>query len=1499
MIEKTLAKKRAAIRDKDILFLLDNPDVSEDEANKIFYNGIIPKGYYYKREYDKTAALKKFISAHENALRILFGDYFDDCAALLLCKQWRFGDYDYYINIQSRFTELVWFACSAFDPSDPLSEDNDKVTSRVKYYFCDKALKEGKADINDYVAACRKYPCIFNFCKFLLAKYCNENAYGYLIEPFENASLEDSIRISVINAVYSCGNRYLEERFTDYALEKRLYKLPCFHEGLPFVYEIKKNASDILAIIGDALRGKTEDYLTKPIADVIVFLHTLYVADYDEYINVIKKYISAGGTARKSALYAVGSYSQNQKEFINEIIGNADAEDYAYFMNSYDPENDDRETACALARDLFRIYDGMKKSSVTYHNPEMIGTSSLNKEQIIRYAVKAVILYKNAELLAELERRYDEMPTSSKAEFLEAFGIITSLDARRLAIRFLKTDNYEALSYYNGAGIKLTYAEAEETFAYLHSKRSSVRSKLITEYLNSLEKEKICDALCASDDYALKEAGEEMRDKLGYKEDNRIEEKAKKEFSAILASPPEFVKIKRLTDRKLTELFAEISKFITAHADCEYETRFSDFTTLSNEYGFYNMLKGATDQYSCDSYPFGKEFCDIIRNTVKDDELCDLTVIGKTEKQFTKVKETYGINFCDNKTYEVYTKLSQKYPVVKRIIDTLSEVALLSADPEIIAAHISASVPDANGMLEKAFKQKRHNRFDNYNWIYPSVFNDVLTKKHSLSDDKYRYCFALIALCGAFNMTSDCACTAYERGLVTDNIIKFLCLNGRLPLFSFTNEENKLYLLREVNYPYPKFATLMRGFINESALKECGRKTLDTSETEMLKTCSAFFGVGIYIAAANALTGKKLIRGSYGFCYDSTQEGILSHILARTVRTKEDDYGEFENAAKRYGIKENDLIRATLYNPVYLDFADKYLNIKGFSTAVCYFMAHLNEELTEWRKEMIKKYSSVPPDDFKDGAFDREWYEKVKQDTDKKYLDIIRENGKYITVANLHKRAQRFFDAADGKLAAEECEKFIVEKRSKDYLLAYGIVPLASAEEAEKRYVFINRFLADGKAFGIQRQASERRCAEIALDNLARTAGYADTKVFVYETEARNPCDIFVPRIIGDYEVKAEMTIKNISLSATKNGKKVSLPASLAKEEQVKNLKEKIAEEKERLKRTRGGLEECMCNGTVFTAKQLALISSQPVIAYLLERLVFLAEGKTAYLSGGELYATDGNKLDVATAEIAHPVKLAELGLLKEATDHIIKNNIVQPFKQVFREIYTVNEDEKNANELLRFKGFEVSLKKCVSALKTRKWGYSPDVGMRRVFYNANTVCALFREFDLPYLYDWDNDMRELYGAEFYTRNDGRQLDLKDVDSVAFSEACRDIDLVVAISATNVYDFRFATSTAQVRKNMLESLCDILHLNNVGFLKHNITIKGYYGNYTINMRTGLVFKEGVGNLAIATVHTSHKPILLDFIDEDPMTLDIVSKALVLSDDKNIKDPALLREIENR
>ena len=90
---------------------------------------------------------------------------------------------------------------------------------------------------------------------------------------------------------------------------------------------------------------------------------------------------------------------------------------------------------------------------------------------------------------------------------------------------------------------------------------------------------------------------------------------------------------------------------------------------------------------------------------------------------------------------------------------------------------------------------------------------------------------------------------------------------------------------------------------------------------------------------------------------------------------------------------------------------------------------------------------------------------------------------------------------------------------------------------------------------------------------------------------------------------------------------------------------------------------------------------------------------------------------------------------------------------------------------------------------------------------------------------------------------------------------------------------------------------DILGLENVSLLKDNVKVVGSFGTYIINIRTGLVFKEGVGNLMIDTVYSVNKPLLLDFVDEDPMTADIISKTVVLANDENIRDAALLKQIK--
>ena len=142
------------------------------------------------------------------------------------------------------------------------------------------------------------------------------------------------------------------------------------------------------------------------------------------------------------------------------------------------------------------------------------------------------------------------------------------------------------------------------------------------------------------------------------------------------------------------------------------------------------------------------------------------------------------------------------------------------------------------------------------------------------------------------------------------------------------------------------------------------------------------------------------------------------------------------------------------------------------------------------------------------------------------------------------------------------------------------------------------------------------------------------------------------------------------------------------------------------------------------------------------------------------------------------------------------------------------------------------------------------------------------------------------------------RIPIDDVDDITFSKTLRDVDLMVSISSKVIYDFDLAMSTVEMRHEVLKSIAGILGLTNVSFLKDNIKVEGKLGTYVVNIRTGLVFKEGKGNLALETVYSVDKPILLDFVDEDPMTADIISKAIVLANDSAIKDTAILREIKD-
>lgn len=316
-----------------------------------------------------------------------------------------------------------------------------------------------------------------------------------------------------------------------------------------------------------------------------------------------------------------------------------------------------------------------------------------------------------------------------------------------------------------------------------------------------------------------------------------------------------------------------------------------------------------------------------------------------------------------------------------------------------------------------------------------------------------------------------------------------------------------------------------------------------------------------------------------------------------------------------------------------------------------------------------------------------------------------------------------------------------------------------------------------------------------------------------------------------------------------------------------------------------------------FTYEQVCSITRQPLIKVFFEKLI-LTDGHSAFVF------QEGRIVDLLTKRpasggkfsIAHPVTLQKIGALREAMKYVIANDIRQPFKQVFREMYFLSESERNAEEVLRFKGFNVNLKKAVAALKNRGWGVSEDIGLRKVYYRQNTVAAVFREFDYYYIYDYDNEDRELESVLFLERKSGDVLPLDKIDPIVFSETMRDVDLMVAVSVNNVYDYELSMSTLEMRRAMVESIVGILGLQNISFLKENVKAEGVYGTYIVNIRTGLVFKEGRGNLLLKTIDNYDKPLALDFIDEDPVTADIVTKLLILSNDGAIRDGNILDEI---
>lgn len=665
-------------------------------------------------------------------------------------------------------------------------------------------------------------------------------------------------------------------------------------------------------------------------------------------------------------------------------------------------------------------------------------------------------------------------------------------------------------------------------------------------------------------------------------------------------------------------------------------------------------------------------------------------------------------------------------------------------------------------------------------------------------------------------------------------------------------------------------------------------------------------GIPTLVRILQALGALKLDRGSWYYGSNEAKASTLSHLLKVSHPRAGETAADLKAALAGTGITEQRLVEVAMYAPQWIPLIEAHLGWRGMASGCYYFQAHMSD-IPKDRESMIAKYTPIPIEDLKEGAFDIDWFNAAYKELGKEHFDLLYESAKYISDGAKHARARKFADAVRGVMKLADVEKEIAAKRNKDLVLCCGLIPLKRAREKDMlaRYAFLQNFLKESRQFGAQRRASEGKAVEIALSNLARACGFDDVTRLVWTAETeliKAHAAHFTPKEVDGVELWLTVAEDGaVSLSCTKGGKPLkSIPAKLKKNAYVLELKEAEKNLREQYRRTRKMLEEMMEDGTPLLAREIAnVMEHNPVIAPLLKPLVFCAGDALGFYADGALVAADGTRTEVtadAALKIAHALDLYESGTWAAYQKYLFEKEMRQPFKQVFRELYVKTADEHGKETSRRYAGHQIQPAKTVALLKTRRWVVDGEEGLQRVYYKANIIARIYA------LADWfspaDIEAPTLEWVDFFDRKTFKKLPIDDVPDLIFTEVMRDVDLVVSVAHVGGVDPEASHSTVEMRRAIVQYSLPLFKLDNVRLEGSHAHIHGKLGNYTVHLGSGVVQQKAGAMVNVLPVHSQHRGrLFLPFLDEDPKTAEILSKIILFAEDGKIKDPFILEQIK--
>ena len=664
---------------------------------------------------------------------------------------------------------------------------------------------------------------------------------------------------------------------------------------------------------------------------------------------------------------------------------------------------------------------------------------------------------------------------------------------------------------------------------------------------------------------------------------------------------------------------------------------------------------------------------------------------------------------------------------------------------------------------------------------------------------------------------------------------------------------------------------------------------------------------------------------------------------------------QFKLATAEGYCSEERLLELTFLAPQWSRFVGETLGWDGFSEGLYWFLAHMNtwysdateaaataegltddpedevveedddddddestdastesipkpRKLSAWERLVLER-TPLTAEERSEGAVDVAWFNRTWKTLGEKRWQQMADAAKFAANSAQANKAQFLADVLLGRKSRKELVEGIQKKYRKEYVRLLGLLPLETQAKRDKdvmeRYEVLQEYKKYARGLSSLTKPSAMRAAEIGMNNLARLAGFPDPLRMEWALEAESIKDIAK----GPVSVTKEGITVTLSLdesakpqiSVMKGEKPLkSIPAPVKKKHAaIADLADRATELKKKTSRIKQSLENAMCRGDQMTSGELVQLFEHAILAPQLAKLVMIGEDIMGYpdKGGKALRSHDGKLEPIKKSEqlrIAHPHDLFARGDWDKWQQECFRAERVQPFKQVFRELYVVTaQEKKDATASSRFAGHQVGPKQAMALWNSRGWNTDEDVC--RIFHDLSLIANVNFQYDYGTAAEIEG--LTLNHVSFRKRDDYRPLKLTEVPGIVFSEVMRDVDLVVSVAHRGEVDPEASASTVEMRIALARETSSLLKLKNVSFKGHHAIIDGYYGEYSLHMGSGGIQRLPGGALTILPVHAQHRGrLFLPFADDDPRTAEVIAKVLLLARDEEIMDPMILDQL---